>query len=79
MTDNHNVFTEVVNGINLLSYGGGSMISSPLELIRIVYGTTSNLHIIWITDGEFSDSGATFSGFTMIPDMTFIGVGSRAG
>ena len=52
---------------------------TPLETARLVYGNTPHLHIIWITDGEFSDSGSLLSGLPTDTTIAFIGVGTRAG
>ncbi len=79
MTDDRWAFLNVTQGIGIIKNGGGSMVSSPLETVRLLYGKTRNLHIVWITDGEFSDSGATLSGFLSVPNISFIWVGSRSG
>lgn len=34
---------------------------TPLETIRLIYGNTSHLNIVWITDGEFTDTGVTLA------------------
>ena len=79
MTDDRWVFSDVAQGITIQSQGGGSSVSTPLETIRLIYGSTPHLSIIWITDGEFSDSGSTLSGWATSPDITLIGVGTRSG
>ena len=79
MTSDRSILSDVVSGITILIRGGGSSVTTPLETIRLIYGNTPHLSIIWITDGEFTDSGATLSGFTTRPDITFIGVGTRSG
>ncbi len=79
MTDESWVLSDIVRGITVQSQGGGSSVSTPLEMIRLIYGNTSHLSIIWITDGEFSDSGSTLSGWTISPSITLIGVGTRSG
>lgn len=79
MTDDRGMFSDIVHGITVQAHGGGSSISTPLEMIRLIYGSRSHLSIIWITDGEFSDSGSTLSGWTTTPDITLIGVGTRSG
>ncbi len=79
MTDNRRVFSDTVRGITVLSRGGGSSVMTPLETIRLIYGSTRHLSIIWITDGEFSDSLSTLSGWTTRPSIIFIGVGTRSG
>ena len=52
---------------------------TPLKMISLIYGASRNLSIIWITDGGFSDSGWTLSGFLQSPNITFIGVGTTSG
>lgn len=79
MTDELGVFSDIVSGISIDQDGGGSSLSTPLETIRLLYGSIPYLQIIWITDGEFSDSGSTLSGWTIAPDITFVGVGTRTG
>lgn len=79
MTNDRSIISDVVSGITVLTRGGGSSITTPLETIHLIYDTLPHLSIIWITDGEFSDSGSTLSGFTIRPDITFIGVGTRPG
>lgn len=79
MTDNLGVVSDVVNGINPIMRWGGSTISTPLEMIRIIYGDLPNLHIFWLTDGEFSDSGSTYSGKLDTSSITFVGLGTKAG
>jgi hypothetical protein len=79
MTGDRGVFADTVRGITVQDRGGGSSVSTPLEMIRLIYGSTPHLSIIWITDGEFSDSGATLSGWTMTPSITMIGVGTLTG
>jgi hypothetical protein len=79
MTDDKEVFVDTVHGIIVQDRGDGSSVSTPLEMIRLIYGSTSHLSIIWITDGEFSDSGSTLSGWMIPPDITLIGVGTRTG
>lgn len=79
MTDDQWVISNVVHGITTLARWGGSMVSLPLETIRLIYGNTPHLRIIWLTDGEFADSGSTLSGFLTPPDITYIGIGTRLG
>ena len=79
MTSDRSILSDVVSGMTVLAHGGGSTVVTPLETIRLIYSTLPHLSIIWITDGEFSDSGSTLSGFTTRPDITFIGVGTRSG
>ena len=55
------------------------MVSLPLETIRLIYGDIPHLRIIWLTDGEFVDSGSTLSGFLLSPEITYIGIGTRLG
>jgi hypothetical protein len=78
MTDNTLTLSDVVHGINIESHGGGSSISTPLEMIRLIYGnTTQHLSIVWVTDGEFSDTLETLSGWVTPPTILLIGVGTR--
>ena len=79
MTDDLWILSDVTSGINPIIRWGGSTISTPLEMIRIVYGDLPNLRIFWLTDGEFSDSGSTYSGKLDTSRITFIGLGSRSG
>ncbi len=79
MTDDQWIISNVAHGITTLSRWGGSMVSLPLETIRLVYGNISHLRIIWLTDGEFIDSGSTLSGFLLPPDITYIGIGTQLG
>ncbi len=79
MTDSSTSISDVIWGINVESHAGGSSISTPLEMIRLIYGNTPHLSIVWFTDGEFSDSVATLSGWTSSPTIVFIWVGTRAG
>ncbi len=79
MTDDRAIIRDIVGGITVLSRGGGSSVATPLETIRLIYGSTPHLSIIWITDGEFTDSGATLSGFITLPNIIFLGVGTRSG
>ena len=79
MTSDRLTLSDVVSGITVLTRGGGSTVTTPLETIRLIYDTLPHLSIMWITDGEFSDSGSTLSGFTTRPDITFIGLGTRSG
>lgn len=79
MTQDHKIFQEVLSGINLISRWWWSSLSTPLETIRLIYGDTPNLNIIWLTDGEFADSGSTLSGFTSSPNIIFVGVGTPEG
>ncbi len=69
--------TNVVDGITPLVRWWGSSLMTPIETIRLIYWSTPHLHVIWITDGEFSDTWASFSGFTTNSLITFIGVGTR--
>lgn len=77
MTDNTLTLSDVVHGINIESHGGGSSISTPLEMIRLIYGSTQRLSIVWLTDGEFSDTTTTLSGWVTPPTISLIGVGTR--
>ena len=79
MTDNMWVFSDTTRGITIDSQGGGSSVSTPLEMIRLIYGNTSHLQVFWITDGEFSDSWSSLSLWTTTPSITLIGVGTRSG
>lgn len=79
LTKNNAIFQEITQGITPLFRGGWSSIVTPIEIIRLIYGEVPNLHIIWITDGEFFDSWSTLSGFIVPPNITFIGVGTIAG
>lgn len=72
MTDDRSTFLNILQGISPIANGGGSILASPIETIRLLYGSMRNLHIIWITDGEFSDSGSTLSGFLSVPSISFI-------
>jgi hypothetical protein len=56
MTTDQQVWSDTVTSIRSLSYGGGSIALTPLETARLIYGDISDLHIIWLSDGEFSDS-----------------------
>lgn len=79
MTQDQQIFSDVLNGIQILTRWWGSSLATPLETIRLIYGSTPNLHIIWLTDGEFSDSGSTLSGFSTSPSITFVGIGTPLG
>lgn len=79
MTDNLGIVSDVVNGINPIIRWGGSTISTPLEMIRIIYWDLPNLQIFWLTDGEFSDSGSTYSWKLDTSRITFVGLGAKAG
>lgn len=79
MVSNMANLSDVVRGITPLARGGGSTVVTPLEMVRLIYGNSSHLSVIWITDGEFSDSGSTLSGSIAPVDVTFIGVGTRSG
>lgn len=70
-------FKNVVDGITPILRWWGSSLTTPFDMIKLIYGNTPQLHIIWITDGEFSDSWATLSGYTNNPGITFIGVGTH--
>ncbi len=72
MTGDRGVFSDIIRGITVQAHGGGSSVATPLETIRLIYGNTRHLQVIWITDGEFSDSGSTLSGWTIEPDITLI-------
>jgi hypothetical protein len=61
LTSDLTAIANVAQGINPITHGGGSSLVTPLETIRLIYGNMSHLHIIWITDGEFTDSGATMT------------------
>lgn len=78
MTDNHATFLDILQGISPIANGGGSILAHPIDTIRLLYGNIRNLHIIWITDGEFSDSGSTLSGFLSVPSILFVWVGTRS-
>ncbi len=79
MTDDRWLISNVIHGITTLARWWGSMVSLPLETIRLIYGNVPHLRIIWLTDGEFADSGSTLSGFVSPPDITYIGIGTRLG
>ena len=61
LTSDLTAIANVAQGINPITHGGGSSFVTPLETIRLIYGNMSHLHIIWITDGEFTDSGTTIA------------------
>ena len=79
MTDDRLAIENVVQGITAVERWGWSSFSLPIETIRLIYGDTQHLRIIWITDGEFSDSGLTLTGFTNNPNISLIWVGTRMG
>jgi hypothetical protein len=84
MTGDRGVFADTVRGITVQDRGGGSSVSTPLEMIRLVYGNTPHLQIVWITDGEFSDvteqsSLLPLTGGLEKVSITMIGVGTRTG
>jgi hypothetical protein len=56
MTTDPQVWSDTVASIRSVSYGGGSIALIPLETARLIYGDISDLHIVWLSDGEFSDS-----------------------
>ena len=79
MNDNQSIMSDVVGWISVIMQGGGSNFFTPLQMIHLIYGDQPNLNIIWLTDGEFSDSGSVYTGSTDYLNITFIGVGSRVG
>ena len=84
MTDDIISISRVVQGIVRESHGGGSSVRMPLEMARLIYGSSPRLSIIWITDGEFSDITLSSPMFTLTgelryADITLIGVGTRSG
>lgn len=79
MTQDESIFHEVIQGITIIKQWGGSSLATPLETIHLIYGDLPNLNIIWITDGEFSDTVSTLSGFVTSPNITIIGVGTPSG
>jgi hypothetical protein len=56
MTRDSQVWDDTITSIRSVSYGGGSIALTPLETARLIYGDTPDLHIVWLSDGEFSDS-----------------------
>lgn len=79
MTDNLLVLSDVVNGITPILKGWWSNLYTPLETMSLIYGDIPNLDIIWLTDGEFSDSGSSYTGKINTRNITFIGIGSKVG
>lgn len=79
MTDNLLVLSDVVNGITPILKWGWSNLHTPLETITLIYGDVPDLRIIWLTDGEFSDTGSTYTGSIDTKNITFIGVWSKVG
>jgi hypothetical protein len=79
MTSDRQIWADTVVSVRPVSYGGGSIALTPLETARLIYGDISDLHIVWLTDGEFSDSGITLSGWTTPPQITMVGIGTTGG
>lgn len=79
MTRDPQVWDDTITSIRSVNYGGGSIAMTPLETARLIYGDVPDIHIVWLSDGEFSDSWVTLSGWTTPPDITIIGLGTPVG
>lgn len=73
------VIKNVVDGISPITQGGWSNFATPIQMIQLIYGKERHLDVIWLTDGEFADSGSTYTGNIDNMNITFIGIGTLAG
>ncbi len=70
---------DIVAGINPVYQWWGTTLTTPIQTIEALYGSLSSLQIIWITDGEFSDSGSLQSWKLPQANITLVGVGTPSG